>query len=351
MAVGSHSRYNPFGLTNEGAAARYSPAGALLDVQYRALPGSFGIVASAAFASDDSFVLGGTGNRAVRYSMSDPAVAVTSTLAAGEALADVLPQPDGSLLVAGRMGTSMMLGRFNPDGTRDMSVGSFGVVQIAAIVSQVYTATQTPAGAILIGGSSVNNSGDFAVGRIIPAGTVYVRNVAPTVTATAPATAQAGTPVNIQLASTDPGADTIARWTIDWGDGVVEDITGNPNTASHTYAHGGQMFVLARAFDEDGGPYNAAPVTIDVAPGAPTLGPDGVLHVWTGDAVDTVDLSRILRRPLPARRGQRHDVRLQLLRRHRHRRPRRSAAPTWSRSARACPPAASTSAARPRPTR
>ena len=33
-----------------------------------------------------------------------------------------------------------------------------------------------------------------------------------------------------------PGADTVTSWTINWGDGTIETIAGNPSSRNHTYA-------------------------------------------------------------------------------------------------------------------
>src|SRR5262249_43009390 len=56
------------------------------------------------------------------------------------------------------------------------------------------------------------------------------------------------------LASSDPGADTISSWTVNWGDGSAPQvITGNPPTVTHVYANGPNRYsISATATDEDG---------------------------------------------------------------------------------------------------
>lgn len=83
--------------------------------------------------------------------------------------------------------------------------------------------------------------------------TITVQNVAPTLTLTGSPTAVAATPYTLNLASNDPGADTISSWTINWGDGTAAQVvTGNPSSVTHTYLTGGNLTISATATDEDG---------------------------------------------------------------------------------------------------
>lgn len=95
---------------------------------------------------------------------------------------------------------------------------------------------------------------------------VRIANVAPTLVVTGAASVQGGQPYTLQLASSDPGRDTITKWVIDWGDGRIDTLAGNPSQASHTYARaGGNFAVRATATDEDGS-YAATPVNVAVQP-------------------------------------------------------------------------------------
>jgi hypothetical protein len=132
---------------------------------------------------------------------------------------------------------------------------------------------------------SVNDDGVRSVAlRVTDAGgnstdastTLTITNTAPTLTVTGNATTSSGTPYTINLASSDPGADTITAYTINWGDGVTENIAGSGTSATHTYSiAGGIRSITVTATDEDGtfamtgGPLV---VTVDnTPPSAPTL--------------------------------------------------------------------------------
>lgn len=98
---------------------------------------------------------------------------------------------------------------------------------------------------------------------------VQVANVAPTLTATGAAAATTGQPYALALSSSDPGADTIDHWTIDWGDGIVQTVNGNPASVSHSYAAAGRYAIAATAADEDGSYAVAGPTVAVVAAHVP----------------------------------------------------------------------------------
>ena len=61
-----------------------------------------------------------------------------------------------------------------------------------------------------------------------------------------------GSTYTLNLSSSDPGADTITSWTINWGDSI-EIVSGNPASVTHTYADGDANYTIsATATDEDG---------------------------------------------------------------------------------------------------
>ena len=81
---------------------------------------------------------------------------------------------------------------------------------------------------------------------------VEVQNVIPTLTISGLPTVEVGAPFELNLASTDPGNDTIIGWWIDWGDGTsLQLLEGSPRRATHSYSRSGTYFVKAHAFDED----------------------------------------------------------------------------------------------------
>jgi hypothetical protein len=104
---------------------------------------------------------------------------------------------------------------------------------------------------------------------------VTIDNAAPTVALSGAATASEGSVYTLTLGASDPGADTISSWTINWGDGTApEVVSGNPSSRTHSFADNGEYTITATATDEDG-TYGANPVSVSVANVAPTLSTGG----------------------------------------------------------------------------
>lgn len=83
--------------------------------------------------------------------------------------------------------------------------------------------------------------------------TLTIDNTPPVLNTTGPVTVGAGVPYTLDIEAVDPGGDTIAGWTINWGDGTIDTIVGNPASVTHTYTRQGFTFdILASATDEDG---------------------------------------------------------------------------------------------------
>jgi len=74
----------------------------------------------------------------------------------------------------------------------------------------------------------------------------------------------------LSLSASDPGADTLASWMIDWGDSNIETVAGNMTSVDHTYALDGEYSIAVQAMDEDG-TYDAVPVVVTVV--SPNLDP------------------------------------------------------------------------------
>ncbi len=107
---------------------------------------------------------------------------------------------------------------------------------------------------------TVNDSGG---GTATEAFDVTVDNVAPTLTLAGVANSDEGAGYTLNFSSSDPGDDTIAQWDVDWGDGSLETILGDPSLATHTYVDGNNNYTIsATATDEDG--TFAAGNTVDV---------------------------------------------------------------------------------------
>ncbi|MCP5033421.1 MAG: tandem-95 repeat protein [Actinomycetia bacterium] len=105
----------------------------------------------------------------------------------------------------------------------------------------------------------VDDDGVYPVGLEVDGGvarattTLTISNVVPTLSTTGAATVSDGGVYTLTLGDSDPGDDTITSWTINWGDGTIETIAGNPTSVTHTYTGQGFTFdILASATDEDG---------------------------------------------------------------------------------------------------
>ena len=90
---------------------------------------------------------------------------------------------------------------------------------------------------------------------------ILATNAPPTLSISGAESAAEGAPYLPNLSATDPGTDTIASWTIDWGDGSVETISGNAPAVSHAYDGPGNYVIRATATDEDG-TWAAAPLGV-----------------------------------------------------------------------------------------
>lgn len=146
------------------------------------------------------------------------------------------------------------------------------------------SATSTVTWATL-SGLGVNDDGSYTIGLRVDdsAGgvvdtstTLAITNVAPALTATGNATAAAGASYTLNLAHVDPGSDTIASWTVNWGDGSIETFAGDPSSVTHSYAAtsvGLTFDINVSAIDEDGQWFSA----------------DALIPLYTGSQVEQVD--------------------------------------------------------------
>lgn len=91
---------------------------------------------------------------------------------------------------------------------------------------------------------------------------VTINNLQPTITLTATDEIYPDTPYALTIAASDPGADTITAWTIDWGDGVTEPGVLGHNTHTYTAAAAGRCIITVTATDEDGDHSVARLITI-----------------------------------------------------------------------------------------
>lgn len=122
---------------------------------------------------------------------------------------------------------------------------------------------------------------------------VRVENIAPTVTYSGTTSAVEGSQYSIQnLSATDPGADTINQWIVDWGDGQTSLVNPNETNAAHIYLDDGSYTVRVGARDEDGIFVSTNEVTVSVSNVVPILSLSGDSLVDEGSAY-TLNLSDI----------------------------------------------------------
>jgi PKD repeat protein len=134
------------------------------------------------------------------------------------------------------------------------------------------TKTYADNGVYTITATATDEDGTFSAGSK----QITVSNVAPTITAGGNATANEGSLYTLSLSAADPGDDEITGFTIDWGDGVSEDVSVHSNGHySHTFADSGSYTVRVSADDEDGTYTNTAEKSVAVANVAPTVSISG----------------------------------------------------------------------------
>jgi glucose/arabinose dehydrogenase len=97
---------------------------------------------------------------------------------------------------------------------------------------------------------------------------VTVSTVAPAVSISGASTAIEDTTYTLALSAAyngDPDGDTITTWVIVWGDGSNSRITGNPSSATHSYANEGTYTITASASDDDSNYRAATNVVVTVS--------------------------------------------------------------------------------------
>lgn len=141
--------------------------------------------------------------------------------------------------------------------------------------------------------TAIVTDGNGATSLATNALSVDVRNVAPTLSFTGGTSAVEGAQYSIQnLSATDPGADTLSQWIVEWGDGNSSLWDPASTFATHVYADDGHFTVRVGARDEDGIYVSASEVAVAVSNVAPVLTIAGDSTVDEG-SVYTLNLSTI----------------------------------------------------------
>src|SRR5262249_41972373 len=118
-----------------------------------------------------------------------------------------------------------------------------------------------------------------AVADFIPT----VDNVSPALSLAGASAVAKGSPYTLNLSASDPGTDTIDHWTIDWDDGTVDTVAGNPPSAQRTRRGGAITYSYsAVAAAEDGTVAASDAFSPPVANVAPALALTGAAEVDEG---------------------------------------------------------------------
>ena len=141
-------------------------------------------------------------------------------------------------------------------------------------------ATITPAGHLEWTALDGPSAASFTVRVTDPAGAsgtrsfnVQVANVPPRVVATGATTVTVGQTYVLTLGYTDPGADAVTSWLIDWGDGTSNTVAGSLFTASHVFANATNVDTVNVSAQDDDGRWAARPLAVRVLGAAPPPAP------------------------------------------------------------------------------
>ena len=83
-----------------------------------------------------------------------------------------------------------------------------------------------------------------------------------------------GSPYTLNLSSTGDATSLITGWTIDWGDGLIQNVSGNPSTVTHVFADGDAPSTISAVATDGTNTFSTGDVleiVVDVTNVAPTL--------------------------------------------------------------------------------
>jgi Ca2+-binding RTX toxin-like protein/6-phosphogluconolactonase (cycloisomerase 2 family) len=112
--------------------------------------------------------------------------------------------------------------------------------------------------------------------------TVMVANVAPTLTLTGDSHADEGVRYMLGLSSEDPGNDSIVGWSIDWGDGTTDALTGDVHTVAHVYKDGYAKYDISGTATDEDGTYGSPTLSVEVEDVPPDTAVTGAQSVGEG---------------------------------------------------------------------
>ena len=100
---------------------------------------------------------------------------------------------------------------------------------------------------------------------------VQINHVAPTLAITGDIQRQRSLALHPESLRLRIRTHTISSWTINWGDGHTQTVTGDPSSVTHTYAQGPNNFTITATATDDVATYSAGTLAVHVNHVAPTL--------------------------------------------------------------------------------
>ncbi len=240
---------------------------------------------------DGSFVLG---SKSLTVNNVAPALTLSGNAASNEGAAYVL-----NVAATDPAGANDILS-YSIDWGDGSAVQTLTTAELAALfgtVNHLFADDEDgPTNATLRTISVTANDGDGGIATQTKG--VTINNVDPTIALGGAGTAEVGQSYTLNLgAVTDPGTDTVASYSINWGDGNTQTVNAAGDVA-HTYASTGNYTIAVGLTDEDGDHANAGSlgVTVDqvqvttVRIGDAPVRQSGTggqwAAAWTNDAID-----------------------------------------------------------------
>jgi hypothetical protein len=131
-------------------------------------------------------------------------------------------------------------------------------------------------GAYTISASATDEDGSYDAGTCK---TLSVTNVAPSLTLGGGAAVDSGSTYTLSLGASDPGTDSVTGWTINWGDGVVDTVNGNPSTVTHLFSGDTRTVTIAATATDEDGSYDSAAKLLGIKGATPLANAGGPYSV------------------------------------------------------------------------
>jgi hypothetical protein len=107
--------------------------------------------------------------------------------------------------------------------------------------------------------AATDNAGTYKVNNGV---TVTVAHVPPKLVLSGPATVTGGASYVLNLSGIETGKHTIKSWTINWGDGTIQTVTGNPTSVTHTFANVSNTLAISATARDDVGDFQAMDMVV-----------------------------------------------------------------------------------------